>query len=520
MPLRERASAAFDAAIEALGEDPEPRALAALTAARDSLSAPMRVAVVGRIKAGKSTLMNALLGADLAPTGTVEVTFTVTWFVHSDDGQLEVEWKDGRPAQRLPLSDLRRLVDRTGGDPAVLAAVRHVRVGLPLPVLQRLQLVDTPGFGSVYETDSANTLDLLGLTGDAVDRVTRDQAVQADAIAYLFSRGIAGSDRDRAEEFQGESLGDVTPLNAIAVLTKADAYWTASDAATDPLDAVGPEVERLRSDHGLDRVFYDVLPACGLLASGASRLTDDHLAVLDDLARLDPDLLRRRLRYPKQFPTAAYDDVPVPPAARGEVAGLVGTYGVWVACGLLRDGVTGLDELRPLLDERSGVARIRRLLLEHFGNRAAAIKASAATTRSRAALRDAGQSRGAVRRHAARADGALESFADDEHAFAELRLLRSIYTDAGRLGLTSDEVDEVVALTGEHGTGCAARLRADGDPAALLALTRGRIVHWRRRGTGFGVDNRTVLAARTVVRSYEVVAHHLHEAQRHLAMDF
>src|SRR5206468_270497 len=47
---------------------------------QDRLQAPMRVAIIGRVKAGKSTAMNALLGHPVVPTGETEVTFNVTWF--------------------------------------------------------------------------------------------------------------------------------------------------------------------------------------------------------------------------------------------------------------------------------------------------------------------------------------------------------------------------------------------------------------------------------------------------------
>src|SRR5690606_31682359 len=44
------------------------------------LDEPLRVAVAGRIKAGKSTLLNALIGEQLAPTDAGECTRIVTWY--------------------------------------------------------------------------------------------------------------------------------------------------------------------------------------------------------------------------------------------------------------------------------------------------------------------------------------------------------------------------------------------------------------------------------------------------------
>lgn len=57
-----------------------PAAAARLRAQRDRLDEPLRVGLVGRVKAGKSTLLNALVGERLAPTDAGECTRVVTWY--------------------------------------------------------------------------------------------------------------------------------------------------------------------------------------------------------------------------------------------------------------------------------------------------------------------------------------------------------------------------------------------------------------------------------------------------------
>ncbi|MGH9208430.1 MAG: dynamin family protein, partial [Acidimicrobiales bacterium] len=46
----------------------------------DRLDEPLRVAVAGKVKAGKSTLLNALVGEQIAPTDAGECTQVVTWY--------------------------------------------------------------------------------------------------------------------------------------------------------------------------------------------------------------------------------------------------------------------------------------------------------------------------------------------------------------------------------------------------------------------------------------------------------
>ncbi|MDF2492354.1 MAG: GTP-binding protein [Microbacterium sp.] len=44
------------------------------------LREPVRIAIAGMVKAGKSTLLNALIGEQIAPTDAGECTRTVIWY--------------------------------------------------------------------------------------------------------------------------------------------------------------------------------------------------------------------------------------------------------------------------------------------------------------------------------------------------------------------------------------------------------------------------------------------------------
>lgn len=394
MSLLDRADRAFDEALTALGGAPLQQLTESLAIARSALAEPMRVAVIGRVKAGKSTLINALLGAEVAPTGPEELTYNVNTFMRAPAPTLKVYFRDDRPAESHPFGWLRQLVDRTAGDQDMLRSIRRVEVGLPNHMLERLQLIDTPGFGSFFDTDSRNTLKFLGLTTDEVDRVTRTHAVGADAVAYLFPRGIAEADLDLAADFEGAAIGDFTPVNAIAVLTKVDEYWMAESPDEDPL-AVGLGItKRIKAEPGVERIFFDVLPVCGLLASGAATLGPDDSETLTALARLPPGELARRLKNARRFVTTPYDDVPVTPEQRNELMRRFGQYGIWLASALIRDSVTGTPELQDQLLGRSGLAAVRDLLLSHYASRAALIKASSMVNRSRALCSLAAQESG------------------------------------------------------------------------------------------------------------------------------
>jgi len=128
-------------------------ALASLSAERVR---PVRIAIVGEFNAGKSTFINALIGADVAPTGVLPTTATLHHLRYAADPIARVHLRE-RPtgeaastpravagAERIvPLSELRAtLASSAPGD------VRRVEILLPLASLTRVEIIDTPGFNA------------------------------------------------------------------------------------------------------------------------------------------------------------------------------------------------------------------------------------------------------------------------------------------------------------------------------------------------------------------------------------
>lgn len=79
------------------------------------LAEPLRIALAGTLKAGKSTLVNALVGDDIAPTDATEATRIVTWFRHGPTPRVTANHRGGRRAN-VPITrrgglsfDLRRI---------------------------------------------------------------------------------------------------------------------------------------------------------------------------------------------------------------------------------------------------------------------------------------------------------------------------------------------------------------------------------------------------------------------------
>jgi hypothetical protein len=144
------AGALDELAVLGTGEDRERIAVL-----RDRLDAArLRVLVAGEAKRGKSTLINALLGRAVLPTGVTPLTAVATTVRYGDDPHAEVRFADGHQ-EKQPLSALPDLVTERG-NPANRRRIAAATVYLDAPLLaDGVELVDTPGTGSVFAWDTA-----------------------------------------------------------------------------------------------------------------------------------------------------------------------------------------------------------------------------------------------------------------------------------------------------------------------------------------------------------------------------
>src|SRR6185437_312380 len=109
----------------------------------DRLRGPLRVAIAGKVKAGKSTLLNAMLCEELAPTDAGECTQIITWYQQAEQPRVLLHPRTGHAVSR-PFQRSNGALEVDLGDyPA--AEVDHLEVHWPAPRLRDLTLVDTPG---------------------------------------------------------------------------------------------------------------------------------------------------------------------------------------------------------------------------------------------------------------------------------------------------------------------------------------------------------------------------------------
>src|SRR5687767_14438852 len=199
-PLSSRVAALCDEVGPRLGPAAQPHVLGV----RRRLDEPLRVAIAGRLKAGKSTLVNALIGRRVAPTEVGECTRIVTQFRYGTADRVDVVRKDGSRAS-LPL-------DESGMIPQRLGVARHeiafVDVTLTSDHLRDLTVVDTPGLSSTNTSVSAGARRFL-FNEAPIDEDIDDDSVGAisgaEAIVYVFTQSVRDDDLQALEAFRSIS---------------------------------------------------------------------------------------------------------------------------------------------------------------------------------------------------------------------------------------------------------------------------------------------------------------------------
>ena len=189
---------------------------------------PCVVAVVGQVKQGKSSFINALLGRRLAKVGTLEATATINEFHFGtgpdDQPRIVCRWRNGPPTE----VDQAFADSLQGHDPETLrraAGVECLQFFVADETLRDIILVDTPGTGSVVSAHQDVAAEHLGLIRQLVDRNnarTEDFKARADAVIYLVGAVALARHEEMLQQFAAATGGRARALNAVGVMAKID----------------------------------------------------------------------------------------------------------------------------------------------------------------------------------------------------------------------------------------------------------------------------------------------------------
>lgn len=163
--------------------------------------------VVGEFNHGKTTFVNALLGAQVLPVGVTPTTACIHHIEHAAEPRATIVLESGG-AEPLPFDDVKRF---TAAGDAGTERVAYLEIGYPSTVLKDVVLVDTPGVNDL-------SLQRADITYGYIPR--------SDAVLFLLDAGQILKESERV--FLQDKLLAKERDKIVFVVNKVD-IWSAEE---------------------------------------------------------------------------------------------------------------------------------------------------------------------------------------------------------------------------------------------------------------------------------------------------
>jgi len=165
-----------------------------------NLDQPLLVTVMGEFSSGKSSFVNAFIGAEVAPVGITPTTATINVVRYGRERGGRILARDGTTLELgwdALMEHLRALT------PEAARAIDRVEILVPLPQLEKINIVDTPGLNSIQPEHEATA---------------RAFIAKADAVVWVFTASQGGKASEK------HALGAIREegKRVLGVLNKAD----------------------------------------------------------------------------------------------------------------------------------------------------------------------------------------------------------------------------------------------------------------------------------------------------------
>ncbi len=152
----------------------------------------IHLAVLGQFKRGKSSLLNALLGAQLLPTAVIPLTSVPTYIRYSEQPYVHVSFEGNKAGDTLSSKDpveiqqfLSMYVSEEA-NPNNSLHVEGVELYYDALILKKgVVLIDTPGIGSTHRHNTEATLNFLPQCDAALFLMSADPPITEVELEFL-----------------------------------------------------------------------------------------------------------------------------------------------------------------------------------------------------------------------------------------------------------------------------------------------------------------------------------------------
>ncbi|MFN3412960.1 MAG: dynamin family protein [Thermoanaerobaculum sp.] len=225
-------------------------------AAAQASQSRFNVAVLGQFKRGKSSVLNALIGKPLLPTDVLPTTGVVTVVSEGQDGILEITEAHG-DCRQGPRETLAELITEER-NPHNQKGVLKVTVPCSCSLTEAgVDLVDTPGLGSIFQHSATRTKEFLPRVDVALLVLGLDPPITDQELELAVEASQAASSLwvviNKADLLPPDTQDRVLEFTASALRSKVALPF----AGPWPISAKRALEEG--SDPGLDRLREELL---------------------------------------------------------------------------------------------------------------------------------------------------------------------------------------------------------------------------------------------------------------------
>ncbi|WP_100333155.1 dynamin family protein [Bacillus alkalisoli] len=178
---------------------------------------PLKLVIMGEVKAGKSTLINALVGKVLSPTNVAETTASIIEISYDKNANGTIFTTSSNENIVGTLDEIYQTLDQKRTDMDFFKNVDYVKLGFPLKSLKSLHIIDTPGLATVREANEKRTESFIQ---------------SADVILWVFNGHVLGQ-----ADIEGK-LEEVAMMGKpiIALINRVDELNTPADKLVNYLE--------------------------------------------------------------------------------------------------------------------------------------------------------------------------------------------------------------------------------------------------------------------------------------------
>lgn len=225
-------------------------------------SKDLHVVLMGEVKSGKSTLLNALAGEVVSPVGITETTAAIINVCYGKKRLAEIRYKNGN-SKTSSIESILSELDVNKGNSEYFKNCQEVYIWLPNDSLRAMSLVDTPGLNTLTESN---------------DKLATAYIQEADVVVWLANGRYPGklSDMETAEKIH--DMGK----RMVAVISHIDDFDEKTVTAC---------IEHLKRN--CDGLFEIILPFAGEKAIQAIEEKDSEKMEESGLDKIRDTILRK-----------------------------------------------------------------------------------------------------------------------------------------------------------------------------------------------------------------------------------